>query len=68
MRWSRELCRGRFIVRKRLIAIRFYRTESQIFKSKFYGWDDVLSVDYSRSAESVLKLKGKVKKRVPFGP
>ncbi|XP_065846608.1 protein flightless-1 homolog isoform X2 [Oscarella lobularis] len=34
-------------------------TESQIFKSKFYGWDDVLSVDYSRSAESVLKLKGK---------
>ena len=25
-------------------------TESQIFKSKFINWDDVLAVDYSRAA------------------
>ncbi|XP_022093580.1 protein flightless-1 homolog isoform X2 [Acanthaster planci] len=30
-------------------------TESQVFKSKFQGWDDVLAVDYTRRAEAVLK-------------
>ncbi|XP_038064629.1 protein flightless-1 homolog isoform X2 [Patiria miniata] len=30
-------------------------TESQVFKSKFSGWDDVLAVDYTRRAEAVLK-------------
>lgn len=28
-------------------------TEPQIFKTKFIGWDDVLPVDYTRSAESI---------------
>nr|XP_015215598.1 PREDICTED: protein flightless-1 homolog [Lepisosteus oculatus] len=39
--------------------------ECQVFKSKFKNWDDVLKVDYTRNAESVLKTKGltgKVKK------
>ncbi|KAI1292098.1 Protein flightless-1 [Halotydeus destructor] len=28
-------------------------TESQLFKSKFMGWDDVIAVDFTRTAESV---------------
>ncbi|CAC5384169.1 Protein flightless-1,Protein flightless-1 homolog [Mytilus coruscus] len=28
-------------------------TESQIFKTKFFGWDDVLPVDFTRTAESI---------------
>jgi len=30
-------------------------TEPQIFKTKFVGWDDVLPVDFTRSAESIQK-------------
>lgn len=30
-------------------------TESQLFKSKFRDWDDVIAVDYTRTAESVFK-------------
>ncbi|RVE69257.1 hypothetical protein OJAV_G00076050 [Oryzias javanicus] len=40
-------------------------TESQVFKSKFKNWDDVLKVDYTRAAETVQQndnLQGKVKK------
>ncbi|KAK2510157.1 LOW QUALITY PROTEIN: hypothetical protein MC885_017836, partial [Smutsia gigantea] len=37
----------------------------QVFKAKFKNWDDVLTVDYTRSAEAVLQgpgLAGKVKR------
>lgn len=30
-------------------------TESQIFKCKFVGWDEVIAVDFTRTAESVQK-------------
>ncbi|PSN45747.1 Protein flightless-1 [Blattella germanica] len=30
-------------------------TESQMFKSKFSGWDEVIAVDFTRTAESVQK-------------
>lgn len=30
-------------------------TEPQIFKSKFYGWDDVIAVDFTRTAQSVAR-------------
>lgn len=30
-------------------------TESQIFKCKFSGWDEVIAVDFTRTAESVAK-------------
>jgi len=30
-------------------------TEPQIFKTKFLGWDDVLPVDYTRTAESIIR-------------
>lgn len=30
-------------------------TESQVFKSKFCGWDEVIAVDFTRTAESVQK-------------
>ncbi|XP_022317949.2 protein flightless-1 homolog isoform X3 [Crassostrea virginica] len=30
-------------------------TEPQIFKTKFIGWDDVIAVDYTRTAESVIR-------------
>ncbi|XP_064595508.1 protein flightless-1 homolog isoform X2 [Liolophura sinensis] len=28
-------------------------TECQVFKTKFFGWDDVIAVDFTRTAESV---------------
>lgn len=37
----------------------------KVFKSKFKNWDDVLRVDYTRNAETVLQdggLAGKVRK------
>jgi hypothetical protein len=33
----------------------FFRAETQVFKSKFDGWDDVLAVDFTRTAENVAK-------------
>ena len=30
-------------------------TETQIFKTKFAGWDDVLPVDFTRTAESITR-------------
>lgn len=35
--------------------ISLFSTESQIFKSKFEGWDDVMAVDFTRTAESVIR-------------
>lgn len=33
----------------------FYRAETQVFKSKFDAWDDVLAVDFTRTADNVAK-------------
>lgn len=38
-------------------------TESQIFKSKFEGWDDLIPVDYTRTADSVYKKASNYKKQ-----
>lgn len=32
-----------------------HRAEPQIFKTKFIGWDDVIAVDYTRTADSVIR-------------
>ena len=40
-------------VLRRNFFVRFNRTESWIFKSRFHGWDDVLQVDFTRTAETV---------------
>ena len=32
-----------------------YRSEPQIFKTQFKGWDDIIPVDYTRTSESVRK-------------
>ena len=40
------------------------RAESQVFKSKFWGWDDVLAVDYTRSADTVSKVAKKLGTKV----
>ena len=32
-----------------------FRAESQMFKARFSGWDDVLAVDYTLSADYVSK-------------
>jgi len=37
-------------------------TESQIFKSKFEGWDDLIAVDYTRTAQSVSKKNDSFKR------
>ena len=40
-----------FMMMPLLVSCRILEnTESQIFKSKFINWDDVLAVDYSRAA------------------
>lgn len=36
-------------------------TESQVFKSKFDGWDDLIAVDYTRSADAVNRKNAKFK-------
>ncbi|XP_038675571.1 protein flightless-1 homolog [Scyliorhinus canicula] len=65
LKLGQELC-GMLHRPKHAIVIRNLEgTECQVFKSKFLNWDDVLKVDYTRNAETVLKkegLMGKVKK------
>lgn len=36
-----------------MVEMCFCRVEGQLFKNKFEGWDDVLGVDYTRTADSV---------------
>ncbi|XP_035825487.1 protein flightless-1 homolog isoform X3 [Aplysia californica] len=43
------ICRPEYVTIYRCLE----GTEPQIFKTKFVGWDDVLPVDYTRSAESI---------------
>lgn len=38
--------------------------ETQVFKSKFDGWDDVLAVDFTRTAESVAKKGADMKVKI----
>ena len=40
----------------------FNRTKSQVFKSKFEGWHDVMAADFSRTAESVIRRGVDMKK------
>jgi len=47
---SQELCNMLNRPKNALITRILENTESQIFKSKFINWDDVLAVDYSRAA------------------
>ncbi|XP_048465259.1 protein flightless-1 homolog isoform X1 [Rhincodon typus] len=70
LKLGQELC-GMLHRPKHAIVIRNLEgTECQVFKSKFRNWDDVLKVDYTRNAETVLKregLMGKVKKDTEKG-
>ena len=44
-----------------LFPFLFKSTEPQIFKSKFYGWDDVIAVDFTRTAQSVARTGADLK-------
>ena len=57
-------CRAIPVVKKiiKLCLTWFYSAESWIFKSKFSGWDDVLQVDFTRTAETVAQ-----RRRLPVG-
>ncbi|XP_046402839.1 protein flightless-1 [Ischnura elegans] len=52
-----KLCQELFVMIKRpghaLVTRVQEGTETQIFKSKFAGWDDIVAVDFTRTAESV---------------
>ncbi|XP_053550578.1 protein flightless-1 homolog [Bombina bombina] len=66
LKLGQELC-GMLHRPKHAMVIRNLEgTECQVFKAKFKNWDDVLKVDYTRNAETVIKsvggLEGKVKK------
>ncbi|XP_063791018.1 protein flightless-1 homolog [Pseudophryne corroboree] len=65
LKLGQELC-GMLHRPKHAMVIRNLEgTECQVFKSKFKNWDDVLKVDYTRNAESVVQTDGlasKVKK------
>ena len=38
-----------------------FRTEQQILKARFKGWDDVIAVDYTRTSESVQRRGADIK-------
>ncbi|KAM4697985.1 protein flightless-1 homolog [Rhinophrynus dorsalis] len=65
LKLGQELC-GMLHRPKHAMVIRNLEgTECQVFKSKFKNWDDVLKVDYTRNAETVIQnegLGGKLKK------
>ncbi|CAF0908368.1 unnamed protein product, partial [Didymodactylos carnosus] len=50
------------MIRRPAHAVITKTLESQVFKSKFEGWDDVIGVDFTRTAESVLKKGADMKK------
>ncbi|KAG6935057.1 FLII, actin remodeling protein [Chelydra serpentina] len=65
LKLGQELCGMLHRPRHAMVLRNLEGTEGQVFKSKFKNWDDVLTVDYTRNAESVLQAKGlagKVKK------
>ncbi|XP_043945529.1 protein flightless-1 homolog [Protopterus annectens] len=65
LKLGQELCSMLHRPKHAMVIRNLEGTECQIFKSKFKNWDDVLKVDYTRNADTVLKkegLMGKVKK------
>nr|XP_033819549.1 protein flightless-1 homolog [Geotrypetes seraphini] len=65
LKLGQELCSMLHRPKHAIVIRNLEGTECQVFKSKFKNWDDVLKVDYTRNAETVLKnegLMGKVKK------
>uniref|UniRef100_A0A7M4FCE8 FLII actin remodeling protein n=1 Tax=Crocodylus porosus TaxID=8502 RepID=A0A7M4FCE8_CROPO len=65
LKLGQELCGMLHRPKHAIVTRNLEGTECQVFKSKFKNWDDVLKVDYTRSAETVLQaegLAGKVKK------
>uniref|UniRef100_T1J3P6 Gelsolin-like domain-containing protein n=1 Tax=Strigamia maritima TaxID=126957 RepID=T1J3P6_STRMM len=62
LKLSQELClmlnRPEHAVVNRILE----GTETQAFKSKFVGWDDVIAVDFTRTAESVARTGADLKK------
>ncbi|OCT64459.1 protein flightless-1 homolog [Xenopus laevis] len=67
LKLGQELCSMLHRPKHAIVIRNLEGTECQVFKSKFRNWDDVLKVDYTRNAESVVQkegLSGKVKKDV----
>uniref|UniRef100_A0A8D0GFE8 FLII actin remodeling protein n=1 Tax=Sphenodon punctatus TaxID=8508 RepID=A0A8D0GFE8_SPHPU len=65
LKLGQELCSMLHRPKHAMVIRNLEGTECQVFKSKFKNWDDVLKVDYTRNAETVLHaggLAGKVKK------
>ncbi|TFK10430.1 Protein flightless-1-like protein [Platysternon megacephalum] len=65
LKLGQELCSMLHRPKHAMVIRNLEGTECQVFKSRFKNWDDVLKVDYTRNAESVLQAKGlagKVKK------
>ncbi|XP_023600839.1 protein flightless-1 homolog isoform X4 [Myotis lucifugus] len=65
LKLGQELCGMLHRPRYATVSRSLEGTEAQVFKAKFKNWDDVLTVDYTRNAESVLQgqgLAGKVKR------
>uniref|UniRef100_A0A8C8S5J3 Protein flightless-1 homolog n=1 Tax=Pelusios castaneus TaxID=367368 RepID=A0A8C8S5J3_9SAUR len=65
LKLGQELCNMLHRPRHAMVIRNLEGTECQVFKSRFKNWDDVLKVDYTRNAETVLRaegLAGKVKK------
>ncbi|XP_018092980.1 FLII actin remodeling protein S homeolog isoform X1 [Xenopus laevis] len=65
LKLGQELCSMLHRPKHSIVIRNLEGTECQVFKSKFKNWDDVLKVDYTRNAESVVQTVGlscKVKK------
>lgn len=44
----------------------FQGEESMMFRSKFFGWDDIVPVDYTRTSESVQRVPDLKARKYPF--
>lgn len=62
LKLSQELCAMLKRPKHAIVSRVLEGTEPQIFKSKFYGWDDVIAVDFTRTAQSVARTGADLKK------
>lgn len=61
LKLSQELCNMLIRPLQATVGRELEGTESQVFRAKFVGWDDVIAVDFTRTAESVARTGADLK-------
>jgi len=62
LKLSQELCKMLSRPEHAVVSKVLEGNESQVYKSKFFGWDDVIAVDFTRTANSVARTGADLKK------